>query len=214
MARPQPSTHSWDQAHRRPTIEETLTDAEATILVTEWPELTTTDWIAARQAMNGTAPVLYNGRNHLDPNNKPVTCRLDRKSAADQAKLPSVVRTGRRHFGSHVPRMSLRAVIRTGSMRGGSRQAANWRISDHLLVAMKRFYSNSVVSCSVIVQPPPPLPYRPTPIHAPEDSRRSPPVPTPAAEQSGPALGRLTRHPAPMTSGQGRSACAECPSPF
>ncbi|MFA3843804.1 hypothetical protein [Streptomyces aureus] len=98
MVRPQPSTHSWDQAHRRPTIEETLTDAEAAILVTEWPELTTTDWTAARQAMNGTAPVLCNGCNHLDPNNKPATCRLDRKSAADQAKLPSVVRTGRRHF--------------------------------------------------------------------------------------------------------------------
>ncbi|MFC9501868.1 UDP binding domain-containing protein [Streptomyces sp. NPDC056982] len=84
MARPQPSTHSWDQAHRRPTIEETLTDAEAAILVTEWPELTTTDWTAARQAMNGTAPVLYNGRNHLDPNTMP--CKLpDTPSSASDA---------------------------------------------------------------------------------------------------------------------------------
>ncbi|MFE4683523.1 hypothetical protein ACFRNJ_22340, partial [Streptomyces sp. NPDC056721] len=94
MARPQPSTHSWDQAHRRPTIEGTLTDAEATILVTEWPELTTTDWTAARQAMNGTAPVLYNGRNHLDPNNKPATCRLDRKSGAPPAKKTKLVYAG------------------------------------------------------------------------------------------------------------------------
>ncbi|WP_405603463.1 UDP-glucose dehydrogenase family protein [Streptomyces sp. NBC_00081] len=67
MARPQPGTHPWDQAHRRPTIEEALTGADAAILVTEWPQLTTTDWAAARQVMNSAAPVLYDGRNHLDP---------------------------------------------------------------------------------------------------------------------------------------------------
>ncbi|MET7843561.1 UDP-glucose/GDP-mannose dehydrogenase family protein [Streptomyces sp. NPDC005356] len=67
MARPQPGMHPWDQAHRRPTIEEALTGADAAILVTEWPQLTTIDWAAARQVMNGPAPVLYDGRNHLDP---------------------------------------------------------------------------------------------------------------------------------------------------
>ncbi|GAA1280600.1 MULTISPECIES: UDP-glucose/GDP-mannose dehydrogenase family protein [Streptomyces] len=35
MARPQPGMHPWDQAHRRPTIEEALTGADAAILVTE-----------------------------------------------------------------------------------------------------------------------------------------------------------------------------------
>ncbi|MFE5030033.1 UDP-glucose dehydrogenase family protein [Streptomyces sp. NPDC056656] len=67
MARPQPGTHPWDQTHCRPTIEEALTDADAAILVTEWPELTTTDWPAARHVMNGSRPVLYDGRNHLNP---------------------------------------------------------------------------------------------------------------------------------------------------
>ncbi|MGX1676448.1 UDP binding domain-containing protein [Streptomyces sp. NPDC055400] len=66
MARPQSGMHPWDQTHRQPTIQEALTGADAANLVTEWPELTT-NWTAARQLMNGTAPVLYDGRNHLDP---------------------------------------------------------------------------------------------------------------------------------------------------
>ncbi|WP_346138448.1 UDP-glucose/GDP-mannose dehydrogenase family protein [Streptomyces coeruleofuscus] len=67
MARPQPDTHPWNLTDRRPTISEALTGADAAILVTEWPDLATTDWAAHRHLMNNHTPVLYDGRNHLDP---------------------------------------------------------------------------------------------------------------------------------------------------
>ncbi|MFF9819396.1 UDP-glucose dehydrogenase family protein [Streptomyces sp. NPDC014006] len=65
MARPEPGTQPWSHTQRHPTIAEALTDADAAMLVTEWPHLTTTDWAAHRTLMN--TPVLYDGRNHLDP---------------------------------------------------------------------------------------------------------------------------------------------------
>jgi UDPglucose 6-dehydrogenase len=42
-----------------------LTDADGAVVVTEWPELRTLDWIAARERMRGN--VIVDGRNLLDP---------------------------------------------------------------------------------------------------------------------------------------------------
>lgn len=67
MARPTPGTTPWDQAKRHPTIADTLVGADAALLVTEWPDLATTDWTAHRPLMHGTHPALFDGRNHLAP---------------------------------------------------------------------------------------------------------------------------------------------------
>jgi UDPglucose 6-dehydrogenase len=42
-----------------------LADADAAVIVTEWPELRTLDWAAARKGMRGN--VVVDGRNLLDP---------------------------------------------------------------------------------------------------------------------------------------------------
>lgn len=43
-----------------------MSDADAAIVVTEWPELKTVDWSAAGRSMRRR--VLFDGRNVLDPN--------------------------------------------------------------------------------------------------------------------------------------------------
>ncbi|MER5582300.1 UDP-glucose/GDP-mannose dehydrogenase family protein [Streptomyces asoensis] len=64
MARPT-DIQPWNQAERRNTPAAALTGADAAIIVTEWPELEETDWAAARPLMR--TPVLFDGRNLLDP---------------------------------------------------------------------------------------------------------------------------------------------------
>ncbi|MER6730897.1 UDP-glucose dehydrogenase family protein [Streptomyces puniciscabiei] len=64
MARPA-DTAPWNQAERRPTVLEALTGADAAVIVTEWHDLLDTDWAAARSLMR--TPVLFDGRNLLDP---------------------------------------------------------------------------------------------------------------------------------------------------
>ncbi|AKJ13289.1 nucleotide sugar dehydrogenase [Streptomyces incarnatus] len=64
MARPA-DTAPWNQAERRPTVLEALTGADAAVIVTEWHDLLDTDWAAARSLMR--TPVLFDGRNVLDP---------------------------------------------------------------------------------------------------------------------------------------------------
>ncbi|MEU5635486.1 UDP-glucose dehydrogenase family protein [Streptomyces rishiriensis] len=64
MARPA-DTQPWNQAERRSTVTAALTDADAAIVVTEWPQLHDTDWAEARPLMR--TPVLFDGRNLLDP---------------------------------------------------------------------------------------------------------------------------------------------------
>jgi UDPglucose 6-dehydrogenase len=48
-----------------PSVEEALEGADAAVLVTEWPEFSELDWVAARERM--AHPVLIDGRNYLDP---------------------------------------------------------------------------------------------------------------------------------------------------
>ncbi|MGW7823406.1 UDP-glucose dehydrogenase family protein [Streptomyces puniciscabiei] len=64
MARPA-DTAPWNQAERRTTVLEALTGADAAVIVTEWHDLLDTDWAAARSLMR--TPVLFDGRNLLDP---------------------------------------------------------------------------------------------------------------------------------------------------
>ena len=47
------------------TVEEALADADAAVLVTEWPELAELDWAGLAGTMR--TPVLVDGRNMLDP---------------------------------------------------------------------------------------------------------------------------------------------------
>jgi UDPglucose 6-dehydrogenase len=47
------------------TAEEAIADADAAVLVTEWPSIVGLDWEAARATMR--SPVLIDGRNALDP---------------------------------------------------------------------------------------------------------------------------------------------------
>jgi UDPglucose 6-dehydrogenase len=46
-------------------VEEVVTDADAVVLVTEWPEFLALDWRAVAEAMAGI--VVIDGRNALDP---------------------------------------------------------------------------------------------------------------------------------------------------
>lgn len=64
MARPA-DTEPWNRAERRPTVPEALTGADAAVIVTEWRDLLDTDWAAVRSLMR--TPVLFDGRNLLDP---------------------------------------------------------------------------------------------------------------------------------------------------
>ncbi|MFF2101147.1 UDP binding domain-containing protein [Streptomyces sp. NPDC058202] len=43
MACPTPKMAPWDQTHRQSAIADTLTGADAALLVTEWPDLATAD---------------------------------------------------------------------------------------------------------------------------------------------------------------------------
>ncbi|MCF6474957.1 UDP-glucose/GDP-mannose dehydrogenase family protein [Nonomuraea sp. MG754425] len=64
MARPG-EVEPWLSTSRHATPEEAMRDADAVIVVTEWPQLTQVDWAAAASAMR--RPVLFDGRNLLDP---------------------------------------------------------------------------------------------------------------------------------------------------
>ncbi|MGW4801211.1 UDP-glucose dehydrogenase family protein, partial [Nonomuraea sp. NPDC004297] len=64
MARPG-EVEPWLSTSRHATPEEAMRDADAVIVVTEWPQLTEVDWAAAASAMR--RPVLFDGRNLLDP---------------------------------------------------------------------------------------------------------------------------------------------------
>ncbi|MFJ6630873.1 UDP-glucose dehydrogenase family protein [Streptomyces sp. NPDC091376] len=55
----------WSSTTRVPDPLGAMTDADAAILVTEWPELTDVDWPAAARRMRN--PLLLDGRNLLDP---------------------------------------------------------------------------------------------------------------------------------------------------
>jgi UDPglucose 6-dehydrogenase len=45
-------------------VEEAVADADAVVLVTEWPQFLALDWAAVAAAMSGT--VVIDGRNALD----------------------------------------------------------------------------------------------------------------------------------------------------
>ena len=45
--------------------EDAMSGADATAVITEWPDLRSVDWVAARQTVRGNA--LFDGRNALDP---------------------------------------------------------------------------------------------------------------------------------------------------
>jgi UDPglucose 6-dehydrogenase len=49
------------------TVAEAVADADAVVLVTEWPELAEIDWREAAASAGGDAPVFVDGRNMLDP---------------------------------------------------------------------------------------------------------------------------------------------------
>ncbi|MFF8371958.1 UDP-glucose dehydrogenase family protein [Streptomyces lydicus] len=65
MARPA-DVAPWNVTVRHSTPGEAMSDADAAIVVTEWPELKTVDWSAAGRSMRRR--VLFDGRNVLDPN--------------------------------------------------------------------------------------------------------------------------------------------------
>lgn len=65
MARPA-DVAPWNATVRHSTPGEAMSDADAAIVVTEWPELKTVDWSAAGRSMRRR--VLFDGRNVLDPN--------------------------------------------------------------------------------------------------------------------------------------------------
>lgn len=50
---------------RFPTAQQALADADAAVIVTEWPELSEADWTQADRVMR--TPVIFDGRNLLDP---------------------------------------------------------------------------------------------------------------------------------------------------
>ncbi|NUW34740.1 UDP-glucose/GDP-mannose dehydrogenase family protein [Nonomuraea sp. SMC257] len=64
MARPA-ETEPWTSTTRHATPETALDGADAAIVVTEWPQLKEVDWARAASAMR--RPVLFDGRNMLDP---------------------------------------------------------------------------------------------------------------------------------------------------
>ncbi len=64
LARPG-DVQPWASTIRHPTPLEALEGADAAIVVTEWPQLKEVDWARAAAAMR--RPVLFDGRNLLDP---------------------------------------------------------------------------------------------------------------------------------------------------
>ncbi|MFD3422712.1 UDP-glucose dehydrogenase family protein [Streptomyces decoyicus] len=65
MARPA-DVAPWNATVRHSAPGEAMIDADAAIVVTEWPELKTVDWSAAGRSMRRR--LLFDGRNVLDPN--------------------------------------------------------------------------------------------------------------------------------------------------
>ncbi|MEV5238537.1 nucleotide sugar dehydrogenase [Streptomyces cinnamoneus] len=64
LARPE-AVEPWASTTRCESVLETVTGADAAILVTEWPQLREVPWEEARGLMR--RPVLYDGRNLLEP---------------------------------------------------------------------------------------------------------------------------------------------------
>lgn len=64
MARPG-EAEPWTSTTRHQDVADAVSDADAAVLVTEWPELTEVDWHAAARRMR--APLILDGRNLLDP---------------------------------------------------------------------------------------------------------------------------------------------------
>ncbi|MET7334944.1 UDP-glucose/GDP-mannose dehydrogenase family protein [Nonomuraea sp. NPDC005650] len=64
MARPA-EAEPWTSTTRHPSVELAVEGADAAIIVTEWPQLTEVDW--ARTATTMRRPLLFDGRNLLDP---------------------------------------------------------------------------------------------------------------------------------------------------
>ncbi|MFE9933575.1 nucleotide sugar dehydrogenase [Streptomyces sp. NPDC005533] len=64
LARPA-AREPWDATTRYPTPQQALADADAAVIVTEWPELAEVDWTEAHSLMR--TPVMFDGRNLLDP---------------------------------------------------------------------------------------------------------------------------------------------------
>jgi UDPglucose 6-dehydrogenase len=64
MARPA-QTEPWTSTSRHATPELAMDGADAAIVVTEWPQLKAVDWARAASVMR--RPLLYDGRNLLDP---------------------------------------------------------------------------------------------------------------------------------------------------
>lgn len=64
MARPAPDAQPWASTTRHSEPLAALTDADAVILVTEWPELKAVDWYEAARLMR--RPLVFDGRNLLD----------------------------------------------------------------------------------------------------------------------------------------------------
>ncbi|MEW9550243.1 UDP-glucose/GDP-mannose dehydrogenase family protein [Nonomuraea sp. NPDC050783] len=64
MARPG-TAEPWASTTRHPTPEQAMAGADAAIVVTEWPQLNDVDWAGVAAGMR--RPVLYDGRNLLDP---------------------------------------------------------------------------------------------------------------------------------------------------
>ncbi|WP_335934347.1 UDP-glucose dehydrogenase family protein [Streptomyces sp. PTD5-9] len=64
MARPG-AADPWASTTRHQEVLDAVSDADAAVLVTEWPELRDVDWPAAARRMR--TPLLFDGRNLLDP---------------------------------------------------------------------------------------------------------------------------------------------------
>ncbi|MER5950233.1 UDP-glucose/GDP-mannose dehydrogenase family protein [Streptomyces sp. NPDC001904] len=60
-----PDTTPWRHVSRFPSPAQALAQADAALVVTEWPELLEVDWPAVRPTMR--TPVILDGRNLLDP---------------------------------------------------------------------------------------------------------------------------------------------------
>ncbi|MDH6577214.1 UDP-glucose/GDP-mannose dehydrogenase family protein [Kitasatospora sp. MAP5-34] len=64
LARPA-EVEPWTSATRYASPEKAMADADAAVVVTEWPQLQDVDWVRAAQGMR--RPVLFDGRNLLEP---------------------------------------------------------------------------------------------------------------------------------------------------
>lgn len=60
-----PAGEPWSSATRCASPEETMDGADAAVVVTQWSELKQADWARAVERMR--QPVLFDGRNLLDP---------------------------------------------------------------------------------------------------------------------------------------------------